>query len=506
MASSAHPSSSSSDPTIHVLTLNCWGLKYISTHRHARLVEIGNRIASASPQPSLVCLQECWTQQDYQAIRAATSHILPHGKFYFSGIFGGGLAILSAWPIVESSMYRYPLNGLPAAFYRGDWFVGKGVACARIEMPADIFGQGKSRILEVFNTHLHAPYKPEPLDTYVCHRTAQAWEIAKLMRHAVERGHFVLGCGDFNMRPASLAHQLIETHSGVKDVWRVLHPDSSLGSANDQVERERGRKVPNAGFNVTENGATCDSVLNTWRWNKGQQKRLDKGEDITVALDTEDPGAKRLDYIFFGGGGERDDERAWSVEAANVGMMERHPELKCSLSDHFSVEATFRLSTRPADTPMASSTPYGAVLPPATYTTIADMIAKYTSREAKQRRIRVSHFFAQFAISIGCLVGVWWTPNYASFILMLVSTLGLSAGVIDGLMGFLFVNSEIRALKEFNWEIDAAKQRAVLVEAGKGAQEETLEVGKTGAGGHTQGAVGEPEAMREDNGKMEMVV
>lgn len=36
---------------------------------------------------------------------------------------------------------------------------------------------------------------------------------------------------------------------------------------------------------------------------------------------------------------------------------------------------------------------------------------------------------------------------------MLVSTLGLGAGIIDGLIGGLFVGSELRALKEFEWEI-----------------------------------------------------
>lgn len=76
-------------------------------------------------------------------------------------------------------MYRYPLNGRPAAFYRGDWFVGKGVAAARIR-----FGEGEKDVAEVFTTHMHAPYEKEPYDSYICHRTAQAWEVAKFMRHA----------------------------------------------------------------------------------------------------------------------------------------------------------------------------------------------------------------------------------------------------------------------------------------------------------------------------------
>lgn len=47
---------------------------------------------------------------------------------------------------------------------------------------------------------------------------------------------------------------------------------------------------------------------------------------------------------------------------------------------------------------------------------------------------------------------------------MLLSTLGLSAGVIDGLIGGLFVGSELRALKEFEWEIKNARGAAGGVE------------------------------------------
>jgi sphingomyelin phosphodiesterase 2 len=150
----------SSMPTeINVITLNCWGLKYISKFRSERLTEIGKRIAAADPVPQIVGLQECWTQEDYQSIRSLTKQILPFGKFYHSGIFGGGLAILSKWPIEESSMWRYPLNGRPTAFFRGDWFVGKGVACATIR-----FGPGPKDAMEVFTTHVRITPKLRELD------------------------------------------------------------------------------------------------------------------------------------------------------------------------------------------------------------------------------------------------------------------------------------------------------------------------------------------------------
>ncbi|MDI1489880.1 MAG: phospholipase C type enzyme [Ramalina farinacea] len=446
--------------TINILTYNVFGLKFIAGYRRERLSEIGRRLAAHSPVPEIVALQECWTQEDYQSIHHQTKHILPFAKFYYSGIFGGGLAILSKWPIIESSMFRYPLNGRPTAFWRGDWYVGKGVACAKIR-----YGSAVQDVVEVFCTHLHAPYESEPHDSYICHRTAQAWEIAKLMTGAAERGHLVLGLGDFNMLPLSFAHRLIEGHAPVRDAWRILHPDSSIGTSTHPEEKKRKRVVPTAAFNITENGAASDNVLNTFRWPKSRQKRLFKGESITVDDSTPDPNAKRLDYIFVG------EERhlrvakstRWEVRSVNVAMTERHPTLGCSLSDHFAVEATISRSSSNGTFVRGDETSQNSPEIPF-YDSVLAMISTYIVRERWQRKSRLAHFLLSVFVSIACLVAVWWSPrNFASFILMLVSTLNLSAGVIDGLIGGLFVGSELRALKEFQWEIFNAKG---LAEAG----------------------------------------
>lgn len=446
--------------SLRVISLNCWGLKFISKHRHERLLEIGKQLAHASPSPQIVGLQECWTQQDYLAIRELTKDVLPYGKFYYSGIFGGGLVILSKWPIEESSMYRYPLNGRPAAFFRGDWYVGKGVACARIRI-----GPGLKDVVEVFNTHLHAPYEKEPNDSYICHRTAQAWEIAKLMRHAVERGHMVIGLGDFNMVPKSLAHELIEAHGAVQDVWRILYPDSALGSADAEVEKARGRPCPTSKQCLEEHGTTCDHRFNTWRWSKEMRKNLEKGKDTVIDPDGLDHKARRLDYVFFADNSELTG-RKWNVNSVEVGFTMRHPTLRCSLSDHFSIETTLTckpVASRSSENQAASSKI--RLLDHKTYLVIQGMIDKYDLRERKQRRLRLTHFGIEILVSISCLIAVWWSPrNYVSFILMLLSTLGLSCGVLDGLMGGLFVGSEIRALKEFDYEIQFAADKARLLQ------------------------------------------
>ena len=454
--------------TLNVVSYNCLGLKYISHYRRERLAEIGRKLALASPVPEIVGLQECWTQEDYQSIRRQTIHILPYGKYYYSGIFGGGLAILSKWPIEESSMVRYPLNGRPTAFFRGDWFVGKGVACAKIRL-----GPCSEDMVEVFCTHLHAPYESEPNDSYLCHRTAQAWEIAKLMRGAAERGHLVLGLGDFNMVPLSFAHQLVTAYASVRDAWRELHPESAVGSANDDLERKRGREVPTASYNLSENGATCDGILNTWRWNKELQKRQYRGENIIVDGDTQDPRAKRLDYIFIGDSDclHSPNNIKWHVQDIRVGMTERHPSIGCSLSDHFSVEATLSRGDSPAEPPATNGQAVIGVPAPqrkatgylsvSTYNTIIRMIEKYTRRERHQRRFRLLNFGISIVVAVGCCTATWWSPRpFVAFLLVLLSTLGFGVGVLDGLIGGLFVGSELRALKEFQWEMLNAKNMA----------------------------------------------
>jgi len=134
---------------VHILTLNCWGIRYVSREYSRRLNEIGRSIANADPIPDIVGLQECFSREAFECIRREIRSILPYAKHYSAGSFGAGLAILSRWPFEETSMIRYPLNGCPIAFYHGDWYVGKGVACATIR-----YGEAPDNVIEVLNTHV----------------------------------------------------------------------------------------------------------------------------------------------------------------------------------------------------------------------------------------------------------------------------------------------------------------------------------------------------------------
>ncbi|KAI1468888.1 DNase I-like protein [Daldinia caldariorum] len=620
---------------LNVITLNCWGLLHLSKYRAERLIAIGRELAAADPPPHIVALQECWTQEDYRSIRRETRFVLPFGKFYHSGVFGGGLAILSRWPIEESTMFRYPLNGRPTAFFRGDWFVGKGVACARVR-----YGPGERDVVEVFNTHTHAIYEHASdgkADSYLVHRLAQSWEMAKLVRGATERGHLALALGDFNDVPLSLSYRMLTAHAPIKDAWRVLNPDSSLGSAAHELERARRRPIPSAQYNIVENGVTSNSAYNTWRWPKSEQRALHSGKrPMAVPPDTPDPRGKRIDYIFFSpqvtvtpgsppksrhgaaaaaaARTSRDTgegtctTKGWVVKDVRVGMMTRHPDLGCSLSDHFSVEATLLLHTssspnlipphspsrppspskKPAPNPTqflrpsssSSSSSYSAAaaaaaaaagirsnstedhhhaasllalehgtylqsptgssshvnhdhdhhaaasfddqllraapalpssspasrrgdgLPWTTYDEVLGLVRAYASRERSQRRLRLLHFAAWALVVAACYVAVWFVADLspgAAFALLVLSSLGLLAGAVDGLMGLLFFGAELRALREFEWEIMNAKASA------SGAhgmvQQQVDDDGEEERGGDGDGDGDEEEETEKGRGK-----
>lgn len=235
--------------------------------------------------------------------------------------------------------------------------------------------------------------------------------------------------------------------------------------------------MPTADFNIKVNGSTSDGLYNTWRWTKSAQKKL-KTDPCPVDPDSPDPRGKRLDYVFATTGPLQRDAanlssqpRGWVVHSASVEMTQRHPELNVSLSDHFAALATLRLHevspSSPAPEldaqllPTQGNDPENASLFLSDYDEILAMTQEYMAREVSQRYWRGIHFYASVLVWIGCLVAVWFSPrNFVAFILMLVASLGLATGVVDGLLALLFFWSEIRALREFEWEIRTARSLA----------------------------------------------
>ncbi|CCG83414.1 Putative neutral sphingomyelinase [Taphrina deformans PYCC 5710] len=393
---------------LEVITLNCWGLKYISKLTTERIQHIAEELAHS--QCDVVCLQEIWQWEHWEHIRNRLEDRLPHAKYYWSGVMGSGLAILSKFPIVQTDMRPYTLNGRPQAFFRGDWYVGKGIASAIIALP-------DGRQCQVFNTHMHAPYN-EAIDTYLCHRTAQGWDMRKILLASVQAGYITFATGDFNSIPGSLVHRFLTTY--LSDSFVTLHPELPL-VPRDIVSM-------NAWDLVEKYGVTCDvSPLNTWR---AQQA----------------PGMepKRLDYMFH-------DDRAVPkvVEVVFTGLVRN---VNCSPSDHFGLRCVFSLQPQ-------STKKTNRKLHLEDYDEIRKMLDWYRTREQTHSFRRIIHFW----FSLGCIVVILslmmqQRRPFAQVLLGLLLLLSGIAAVLQGLLGAIFGWWELRNLQEFEDEIIRAQK------------------------------------------------
>jgi len=73
-----------SSPKLRLLTLNVWGLKFISPDRPARLTAIIDHIRDCLGDEAydVVCLQELWIYADFERVREGLKEILHESKFF----------------------------------------------------------------------------------------------------------------------------------------------------------------------------------------------------------------------------------------------------------------------------------------------------------------------------------------------------------------------------------------------------------------------------------------
>ena len=133
---------------LRVLTLNCWGLRFFSKLRKERLAAISDRLADT--HYDVIALQEIWVEsQDWQYMRAVCGDRYPYGKFFLTGAFGSGLAIMTRYPIVSMETHMFRLTGTPIYVQEGDWIAGK--ACGRITMAHPQLG-----LVDVYTSHVRS--------------------------------------------------------------------------------------------------------------------------------------------------------------------------------------------------------------------------------------------------------------------------------------------------------------------------------------------------------------
>ncbi|NXC10560.1 NSMA phosphodiesterase, partial [Orthonyx spaldingii] len=196
------------EPTLRlrIFDLNCWAIRYLSKRRQERIGLIGDALRRDSFD--LVLLQEVWSEQDYSELAVKLAGCYPFSHYFRSGIIGSGLCVFSRFPILDTLLYQYSLNGYPYMLQHGDWFCGKSVGVG-LEVTAPLLS---------LSVQLHAEYCREK-DAYLPHRLVQAWELAQFIRHTSKAADVVLLGGDLNMHPEDVGIRLLRGWTGLQDAF-----------------------------------------------------------------------------------------------------------------------------------------------------------------------------------------------------------------------------------------------------------------------------------------------
>ncbi|CDK30040.1 unnamed protein product [Kuraishia capsulata CBS 1993] len=395
---------------IRLLTFNTWGLKLVSKHRKARLHAIADKIALDDAY-DVIALQEVWCKSDWDYLVERCGSKFPYNRVFYSGILSGpGLAVLSKLPIESTFLYRFPINGRPSAFFRGDWYVGKSVAVT-------ILKTASSGSIALLNSHMHAPYALSGDAAYSCHRACQAWDFSQIASLLQKAGYAVIVVGDLNSRPGSLPHRIFEFEAGLQDSWELLHGRQPLEYPKSLSPEDQIRLA----------GATCDSTLNTWR------------------ADRQPTEACRLDYALV-------DARRIIPIGASVEFTESIPGIG-SYSDHFAYSLRFKVDTRSRERPNGFAGDRAAV-----HADLMQEVQTYINTTCKwQSNWRYWHAALSILVVIAfhpVIVVVSFIAPWASILFQFFSILIALSGVLNGFIALLFGRSEKRALMEVLQEVE----------------------------------------------------
>ncbi|CAD6221611.1 GSCOCG00011621001-RA-CDS [Cotesia congregata] len=268
-----------------VLTLNCWGIPYISKNKNERIKAIAEQLSSNDYD--VVCLQEVWSAKDYDMIKNKVKKKLIYSHYFYSGVLGSGICVFSKYPIQDVMFYQWSLNGYVHKIHHGDWFGGKGVGLCRLRViDANV---------NVYVAHLHAEYDCEN-DEYSAHRILQAFDTAQFIRMTEQGADVTILGGDLNTGPDDLAYRII---SGVASLTDSCSTHGNKGTSE-----------------CANNSYTCRKVAN------------------------KSPQGKRIDHILYLG------SKNFKADVVNCHQPfpDRIPNKNFSFSDHEAVETEFKFT------------------------------------------------------------------------------------------------------------------------------------------------------------------
>jgi endonuclease/exonuclease/phosphatase family metal-dependent hydrolase len=210
----SNPYQNQEDLRVRILTLNTWGIPVYNNDRPARMKAIGAELGRMDLDVAL--LQEVFLEEDRKTIAsAAMAGGLVNAHQFSYGPISSGLFILSRYPFEAVNYWPFRLNGRPQDLRRPDYYARKGLARVRMKTAAGP--------LDVYDTHLVAPYLEIGRDIYFSHRVAQAYEIGRWVREH-SKGVPAIVAGDFNTTPENLTYRTCRGVGMLEDSYAAAHP------------------------------------------------------------------------------------------------------------------------------------------------------------------------------------------------------------------------------------------------------------------------------------------
>lgn len=247
---------------ISVLSYNVWGI-FISKHLDERTKEIAKHVNNYD----IVCLQEQFEERHCNVIFSNRDHF-KYVERFVSCEYGSGLTIASRYPIVATMFLPFYSCGRPERIHEGDFIANKGIAVARISVPAselegsrsgqndDAGSSGENVEIVVCNTHFVAQYEKYLSiggyfnETNAASRLTEAFEmgdLACLLHGTAERRTPVILCGDYNAGQDSHEMRLIRDLCHLKGIRlrTALAPDApTFTSENSYVKPTTNEAIP----------------------------------------------------------------------------------------------------------------------------------------------------------------------------------------------------------------------------------------------------------------------
>ena len=202
--------------TLKMVTFNIQDTYVVGKYRAERMQAIAAKLCQLDPD--IVGFQESFINEDRKVLIESLKNgsRLKYHQYFPSLVAGSGLLISSAYPIVNTSFHRFEVSNPFYKVWEADWWGGKGVARAKIQLPND------AGFLNLYNTHTQADYENADYETI---RSTQLNNLVKFVNATKGNHSPSLLIGDINCLAGDIEFQSLLSAG---NLLRVMDIESGL--------------------------------------------------------------------------------------------------------------------------------------------------------------------------------------------------------------------------------------------------------------------------------------